>query len=97
MTDRSKLLAETCRYSKAWIGGCGKPAVANGLCEEHAAVECRSCGAQAVQECSYCGQFVCGTPLCADCEGYEDHSKPAGSWGFMNHSHRPKQQAESAA
>ena len=84
-------MSDTCNYSRAWIGGCGRPAVERGFCAEHAAATCRVCGKQATQECSYCGQFVCGTTLCRNCEGYEDRSKPSGSWGFMNHSHRRRE------
>lgn len=48
---------------------CGGEAV-EGLpvCSEHAGEKCVSCGTQAVRACSHAGQFVCGYPLCGDCD-----------------------------
>ena len=45
---------------------------------------------QATKECDHTGQFVCGTPLCDNCEGITDTSNPSGRWGFANHIHRQK-------
>lgn len=78
-----------CRYVKAWIGQCGASVADCDLCSTHLGVTC-SCGEQAVTECSHTGQLVCGRPLCDACEGYSDPTKPAGSWGFGNHTHRRK-------
>ena len=78
-----------CKYVLAWRGACKAPCDGD-ICAQHAAVKCCVCGAQAVQECDHTGQFVCGAPLCADCEGHTDTSKPSGGWGFMNHTHRRK-------
>lgn len=102
MTDetRAQLYARAefgCRYQPAYTySGCGALAGAGGLCARHATVKCANCGDQATHECSYAGQFVCGAPLCADCEGWEDRTKAGGSWGFLNHRHRlkPAKQAE---
>jgi hypothetical protein len=70
---------------------CGKP-VEHGryLCEEHAASKCSSCGQPATHGCDFCGQFVCGAPLCDECTFGTDTSKSAGAWGFMNHIHVSK-------
>ena len=81
----------TCIYRFAYSSHrCGAETGDGIVCEKHAAVKCQSCGEQATQECDYCGQFVCGSPLCENCEGFEDRSKESGVWGFLNHSHRPK-------
>jgi len=78
-----------CRYDLAWRGYCGQSFIGD-LCEKHDGIKCSSCGAQATRECSYAGQFVCGFPLCANCEGYNDCGEAAGVWGFMNHYHKRK-------
>lgn len=78
----------SCRFVPAYSQACGRlTSNSNRICPLHTAV-CAVCGALATNECSYCGQFVCGTPLCDDCEGWNDDTKASGSWGFMNHSHR---------
>lgn len=80
----------SCRFVPAYSRACGKlTSNENRICLLHTA-PCAVCGELATSQCSYCGQFVCGTPLCDDCEGWEDNSKSSGSWGFMNHSHRRK-------
>lgn len=92
---RRKMVAEdigmfACRFVPAYSQACGKlTSNANRICSLHTAV-CAVCGQLATSECSYCGQFVCGTPLCDDCEDFNDMTKPSGSWGFLNHGHRPK-------
>lgn len=58
---------EKCQYEKSWIGKCGKEAV-NGFCEEHSKVKCCKCGKKATKECEHTSQFVCGAPLCKDCD-----------------------------
>ena len=79
---------ETCRFQFAYsVNRCGQPADASRICEGHQQVKCVSCKGQATNECSYCGQFVCGAPLCDDCQGTEDRGKDPGSWGFLNHRH----------
>lgn len=81
----------TCDYDRGWAGRCGQPAtMENGYCEKHAEAKCCSCKKPATHECDYCGQFVCGAPLCPTCEGWNDETKPSGSWGFLNHEHRIK-------
>ncbi len=78
-----------CTFDLAWRGPC-KAACEGSVCTQHAAVKCCVCGEQATHECNHTGQFVCGVPLCKNCEGHTDTSKPAGGWGFMNHTHRQK-------
>lgn len=36
------------------------------LCEKHSKEKCWKCGRPATEECSFAGQFVCGTPCCPD-------------------------------
>lgn len=82
-----------CRFVPAYSSACGHPTSnANRICSAHKAM-CAVCGELATNDCSYCGQFVCGTPLCDNCEGWSDNTKSSGSWGFMNHSHRRKASA----
>lgn len=78
-----------CQFDEAWRGKCKAPTL-ECFCDKHVAMKCSSCGAQATHDCSHTGQFVCGAPLCANCEGYTDTSQPSGGWGFANHTHRPK-------
>jgi len=70
---------------------CGKP-VEHGryLCDDHATAKCVSCGKAATHGCDFCGQFVCGMPLCDECTYGTDETKSAGAWGFMNHIHVSK-------
>lgn len=79
-----------CTYVLSWIGQC-KAACEGNHCEKHKAVKCTVCGEHATHECDHTGQFVCGAPLCPNCEGHTDTTKPSGGWGFMNHSHRRKE------
>lgn len=37
------------------------------LCEKHAKERCCVCGKPATHECDWCGQFVCGAPICDTC------------------------------
>jgi hypothetical protein len=52
-----------CGFDMAWVGPCKAE-----NCTEHAALKCVSCGAKATRSCDETGQFVCGAPLCPDCE-----------------------------
>ena len=87
-------MSNLCDFGMAWTR-CNQPAEVGKFCKSHAATKCCVCSKPATHECSHTGQFVCGFPLCEDCEGHCDESKPFGAWGFMNHSHRPKPVAES--
>lgn len=88
--DRHATAEFACRYYPAYSGRCGALAGESGFCARHVGKTCCVCGDQAVSECNHTGQFICGAPLCADCEGWVDTTKAGGSWGFMNHSHRVK-------
>jgi hypothetical protein len=83
-------MADKCKFS-TYGYACGKP-VEHGryLCDEHAASKCASCGQPATHGCDFCGQFVCGAPLCDECTFGTDASKPSGAWGFINHIHISK-------
>lgn len=80
-----------CRYYPCWQNQCKKECEGE-FCAAHLGKKCSVCGEQASNECNHTGQFVCGTPLCDNCEGHTDTSKPSGGWGFMNHTHRRKEQ-----
>lgn len=79
-----------CRYTPAYSNRCSALAGESGYCVHHVGKKCCVCGDQATRECNHTGQFVCGAPLCGDCEGWTDGTRPSGSWGFMNHTHRLK-------
>jgi hypothetical protein len=86
-------MSNTCKYDVAWRGRCGIP-VADGeqFCSDHVR-KCCACDNPSVRECDYTGQFVCGSPLCENCEGREDLTRDSGNWGFLNHYHAPKKVA----
>lgn len=67
-----------CGFLEAWVGRCRNP----NPCSKHAEQACRSCGATATQNCSETGQFVCGEPLCNDCEHTIYPSGTNGGVGF---------------
>lgn len=76
----------TCKYDKAWIGPCGEE-TDGGFCSEHSGLLCASCGAAATHECDHTGsQFVCGYPLCDECE----HGIPSGSFFGLGGGHKRK-------
>lgn len=60
------------------------------FCDKHIKIKCVVCSKQSTHGCGYCGQLVCGAPLCNDCVGFEDINKPCGNWGFLNHTHIKK-------
>ena len=81
-----------CGYNKAWIGACENQITdaASGRCDDHKNTVCVSCGSPATRECDSTGQFVCGAPICDECEhtiyedgtnggvGFDSASPPAG-------------------
>jgi len=76
-------MATKCTFDKAWIGKCAKPAVTNDRCEEHNNVLCVSCQKPATRECEHTGtQFVCGYPLCDNCEHNAPEPGKAGIFGL---------------
>ena len=75
-------MKDKCGFDKAWVGLCKTEVSAKGLrCEEHT-LNCASCGQPATHSCDSTGSFVCGDPLCDDCEHtiFEDGSN--GGIGF---------------
>ena len=97
MSDRDRIAdAEFgCPYFPAYSGRCNGMKGASGYCIKHTEKKCCVCGDQAVRECNHTGQFVCGYPLCRNCEGFTDDKKSGGTWGFMNHGHRVKPSVQS--
>jgi len=83
-------MSEKCKYVPYYQ--CNQDALkGKEYCEKHVNEKCISCGDKATHGCTYEGQFVCGYPLCDNCEGYNKQDKPAGNWGYLNHSHRIKE------
>jgi hypothetical protein len=74
-----------CAFDKAWIGPCGAPVTERGMCAEHAPLVCIGCKAPATLSCDYDTAFVCGYPLCANCE----HDPPSEKHPF-GRGHVPK-------
>ena len=72
---------ERCRWIEAWVGRCKLPSVKNGCCEKHQS-SCCSCGAPATHNCNETGQFVCGFPLCDECEHTIHPDGSNGGVGF---------------
>lgn len=60
-----------CKFDVAYIGVCNEQTTEGDYCDKHTGIACEVCGSQANRTCSFTGQFVCGTPLCENCEGYE--------------------------
>ena len=82
-----------CNHGQAYSQNC-KATVQDGhrFCERHRK-PCGVCGEPSTWECNFCGQFVCGMPLCDNCTDGTDKTKSSGSWGFMNHIHVRKPNA----
>lgn len=77
-----------CKFDIAWVGKCkeeGEP-----FCAKHVEKVCSSCGAQATRECGETGQFVCGAPLCDDCEHTLAENGTNGGIGFYRVSPLPE-------
>jgi hypothetical protein len=74
-----------CNFIEAWIGKCKEPADESGYCEKHKKEKCVSCGSQATHTCDETGQFVCGAPLCNDCEHTVFPEGHNGGIGFNAH------------
>jgi hypothetical protein len=79
-----------CKFKEAWVGQCKDEADESGFCEKHKKEKCCSCDAQATHSCEETGMFVCGAPLCDNCEhsifpdgcnggvGFNEHPTPEG-------------------
>lgn len=89
---------KNCKYVLAWIGKCGAECDGD-FCKKHQGIKCSSCGGQATGECEDAGSLVCGSPLCDDCEGYQDLSNGRDKFrGFIGtgvHSHRKRNSNQS--
>lgn len=73
----------SCKFDNAWQGNCGKHTEGDDLyCLEHKELKCCSCGEPATHTCSETGQFVCGAPLCDDCEHTTFGDGTNGGIGF---------------
>ena len=69
-----------CKFNEAWVGWCEQPG--EPYCAKHTDLKCESCGKQATRSCGETGQFVCGSPLCADCEHTIHEDGTNGGIGF---------------
>jgi len=67
-----------CGFIKAWVGACQAD---KSTCE-HKDVKCSSCGLPATHECHETGSFICGAPLCSDCEHVVFYDGTNGGVGF---------------
>jgi hypothetical protein len=81
---------EICHFDIAWVGKCEALAVDHGMCEEHKDLKCSSCGEPATHSCYETGQFVCGAPLCDNCEHTTAMDGTNGNIGFFRTSDLPK-------
>jgi hypothetical protein len=70
----------TCNYDEAWRGKCKNACP----CSLHADKVCVSCKAPAVRSCEETGQFVCGAPLCEECEHSIAPDGTNGGVGFYS-------------
>lgn len=72
--------AAICEFKDPFKGECTREADDDGYCEEHGAMKCVSCGGQATRLCPFAATFVCGEPLCDDCEhgAYGSHARKSG-------------------
>jgi hypothetical protein len=71
-------MSDKCGFNMAWVGHCKNTIP----CEDHKDLVCESCGAPATHDCAETGQFVCGTPLCDECEHVTFPDGTNGGIGF---------------
>jgi hypothetical protein len=57
-----------CQFDAAWRKCRAPRDFGSRFCEAHSGQACVVCGKDAVRECSATFQFVCGYPLCANCD-----------------------------
>jgi hypothetical protein len=79
-------MSAECGFGIAWVGRCTntKP------CDDHRSLTCVSCGSIATHQCSETGQFVCGAPLCDNCEHTTAQDGSNGNIGFYRSSPLPE-------
>jgi hypothetical protein len=80
---------ELCGFDVAWVGACKQMRP----CPKHAGTKCCSCCAPATRDCDHTGQFVCGAPLCDECDGRNGDASKGRGWGFTGHEHVTKSAA----
>lgn len=79
-TKKKAKTADVCGFDEAWIGKCQNSIP----CEKHANKKCVSCQALATRNCEETGQFVCGFPLCDNCEHAIAPDGTNGGVGFYS-------------
>lgn len=80
-----------CKFNIAWVGDCKtEPGEGEDFCQEHSNMKCSSCGEQATHTCEETGQFVCGSPLCDECEHTTAEDGTNGGIGFFRTSPLPE-------
>ena len=83
-------MSNQCKFQIAWVGQCKEETISdNDMCPKHALKTCVSCGKPATHECDSTGQFVCGAPLCDDCEHTICEDGTNGGVGFYKTSKLP--------
>lgn len=79
----------TCGFQRAWAEKCQTPVDKTGdHCPCHT-WDCVSCGEPATRDCPDTGQFVCGCPICDNCE----HTTTLKN-DRIHHIHRIKQEKQ---
>lgn len=72
MTKKYEYEITHCGFDEAWVGICKSTDILdNGQCTKHQNLCCVCREQLATRSCSHTGQFVCGAPLCDDCD--HDH------------------------
>lgn len=74
-----------CGFDEAWIGKCKNTCP----CEKHGNLKCISCNEIATRSCDETGQFVCGAPLCDNCEHTIAADGANGNIGFFRTANLP--------
>ena len=73
LSNQVKTPLPICGFNMAYAGTCKTTKIQdNGQCDKHQD-NCCMCGESATQSCSYAGQFVCGAPICDNCNHYPKH------------------------
>lgn len=58
-----------CKFDIAWVGTCTETnTIGSEYCKEHTGLKCVVCKERATNDCDETFQFVCGAPLCDNCE-----------------------------
>lgn len=82
---------DMCKFNKAWVGDCkNETDKGKDFCQEHQDLKCSSCGKKSTHTCEETGQFVCGAPLCDDCDHTTAEDGTNGNIGFYRTSPLPE-------